>query len=459
MIIVFIIMLAISVAILIISRNDRTTAWCAAVPFLFSFGCIGGFIYNSYLMSGNYSRAYYLWVLTALFFSVSQQIAPYAFFVYSLLQSDIIKKRKNIFLAEIIAAVPPISMYFIFPIIPQYKPSFLILSLWVTPYVIGGNLLLLYAFFKEKNKSVKMQNLLNFIILAPPTLFWLYASNLVRIFHNDILWQYNTITIAVSVTIFAFASVKSGVMGIRLKFENNILDDTIKGISKGTLIMNHAIKNEIIKIDLCVDELRELYKNLECEKAKEDLEYITQSTRFLKDYMTHIKNYVGEIDLNEESVNLYDVIHKAIDLVRPNIDVKQISVINKCSKNVYLTCDKIHIVGVIVNLLKNSVEALENGGKIIIEANSIKKYFAVLIRDNGKGISKENLLHVAEPFFTTKKHSDNFGLGLSYAVHVMERHKGELDINSTVGQGTTIALKFPKWKAKFADDVNKSGEI
>ena len=85
-------------------------------------------------------------------------------------------------------------------------------------------------------------------------------------------------------------------------------------------------------------------------------------------------------------------------------------------------------------------------GEIRIETTIIKSYILISVNDNGTGISKENLSFVFDPFFTTKRKTMNFGLGLTYCYNVMQLHKGTLEIESREGKGTTVMLKFPKYK-------------
>ena len=73
-----------------------------------------------------------------------------------------------------------------------------------------------------------------------------------------------------------------------------------------------------------------------------------------------------------------------------------------------------------------------------------KKHLVIAIEDTGTGISSKNLPHVLDPFFSTKKSSQNFGLGLPYCYNVMQKHQGMLEISSEPGKGTTVFLLFPK---------------
>lgn len=83
------------------------------------------------------------------------------------------------------------------------------------------------------------------------------------------------------------------------------------------------------------------------------------------------------------------------------------------------------------------------GGDIHISLHGNKKQMSLVIKDNGEGISRENLPFVCDPFFTTKPRTMNFGLGLSYCYNVMKQHGGTLEIESGEDAGTTVSLGFP----------------
>ncbi len=94
------------------------------------------------------------------------------------------------------------------------------------------------------------------------------------------------------------------------------------------------------------------------------------------------------------------------------------------------------------NLILNSVDALAKGGVIRIEAISREQNAVVRIEDNGIGMDEATLKRIFFPFFTTKG-KQGTGMGMSVAYGVIGRHKGEIDVSSKVGVGTTIIITIP----------------
>ena len=101
---------------------------------------------------------------------------------------------------------------------------------------------------------------------------------------------------------------------------------------------------------------------------------------------------------------------------------------------------------VIINLITNSCHALQDRQKsirITTSYDTAADCIIVEVRDEGTGISPENLKHIMDPFFTTKRNSGGTGLGLSISYNIARAHGGDLEFTSEVGKGTTAILNLP----------------
>ena len=101
---------------------------------------------------------------------------------------------------------------------------------------------------------------------------------------------------------------------------------------------------------------------------------------------------------------------------------------------------------VFINLLLNALQALpERSCGVHIEAalNETQEYMTITVRDEGYGISKDDLGKLTKPFFTTRGESGGTGLGLSISQSIVERHGGSLVFASELGKGTTVTVMIP----------------
>ncbi|MBM4307151.1 MAG: histidine kinase, partial [Deltaproteobacteria bacterium] len=97
---------------------------------------------------------------------------------------------------------------------------------------------------------------------------------------------------------------------------------------------------------------------------------------------------------------------------------------------------------VLVNLMLNSIQAMEKGGILTIRTFlENEEGVGVEVKDTGKGIPKSQLKKIFDPFFTTK--SEGTGLGLSISLKILDNHKATIDVSSEEGTGSTFTIHFP----------------
>ncbi|GAB4327450.1 MAG: ATP-binding protein [Candidatus Zixiibacteriota bacterium] len=98
-----------------------------------------------------------------------------------------------------------------------------------------------------------------------------------------------------------------------------------------------------------------------------------------------------------------------------------------------------------VAVLMNAVEAMPNGGELTISGKDLKvrQMYELTISDTGRGIPEKDLPHIFEPFFSSKPSSSGVGLGLSVVYGIVQRHRGEIEVDSTPGHGTHVRIRIP----------------
>ncbi|MBT2697320.1 two-component sensor histidine kinase [Bacillus sp. ISL-40] len=107
-----------------------------------------------------------------------------------------------------------------------------------------------------------------------------------------------------------------------------------------------------------------------------------------------------------------------------------------------LDCDDKQLKQVFINLIKNAIEAMPEGGRIEIRVKVLEKHkLSVSIQDEGCGIADENILNLGEPFFTTK--TDGTGLGLMVTNQLIKDHRGAMKIKSIIDKGTRVIVTLP----------------
>jgi two-component system NtrC family sensor kinase len=106
-----------------------------------------------------------------------------------------------------------------------------------------------------------------------------------------------------------------------------------------------------------------------------------------------------------------------------------------------LMADSDQIGQVFINLILNAAQAMPNGGRLEIATKAKDGFIVTEFKDNGCGISDENLGKLFEPLFTTK--AKGIGLGLAVSKQLIEAHEGTIEVESQVGKGTTFRVRLP----------------
>lgn len=112
------------------------------------------------------------------------------------------------------------------------------------------------------------------------------------------------------------------------------------------------------------------------------------------------------------------------------------------SREIEIECDANQLKQVFINILKNGIEAMPEGGQITVSVKQPQPG-RVLIRfaDQGQGIPEDRIPHLGEPFYTTKEKGT--GLGLMVSFRIIEDHGGEVRISSAVGKGSVFEISLP----------------
>ena len=134
-----------------------------------------------------------------------------------------------------------------------------------------------------------------------------------------------------------------------------------------------------------------------------------------------------------------EVIDSVSPLAKQNKIIIEESLIDD---EVYINGDYNRLKQVLINLVKNSIEAInKDDGKIFISTNLNNNCFYIVIEDNGCGMSEEILSKIEEPFYTTKKNGT--GLGISLSKEILEAHNFKIEYKSNENVGTSVTITIP----------------
>ena len=145
--------------------------------------------------------------------------------------------------------------------------------------------------------------------------------------------------------------------------------------------------------------------------------------------------------------SLNEVVEKTLELLRPEIENRAITVKTRLARNLTPTpVDAAQLQQVLVNLVKNAVQAMTTGGTLTLQTGETSEDVWVSVTDTGGGIPQEQINRIFEPFYTTKKKGT--GLGLMIVQRIVRAHNGRIELDSHVGRGTTFRIWLPLHERK-----------
>lgn len=229
---------------------------------------------------------------------------------------------------------------------------------------------------------------------------------------------------------------------IKLK-EQAIHNDKMQSLGKLSSSIAHELRNPLTSIKAFVDLIP---LKIEDNNFKMELMKIVPSEiKRLDDLVGSLLDYSRPKISNPEKILLSEVLSEVLILLKQKIQTSKIEIIKK-NTDVYLYADKSQIKQILINILLNSIDAIDNKGFIEIESKTLNKKTYINIKDNGKGVPKEILGKLFDPFFTSKK--TGYGIGLSVTDRLIKDNGGEIELISEEGKGTVVSINIPSDKIR-----------
>ena len=172
--------------------------------------------------------------------------------------------------------------------------------------------------------------------------------------------------------------------------------------------------------------------------------------QIMLDELNRINHIVGELlllakpqHIKYTKVAIQKILNDVISLLTVEASLYNVQIeFNFPKEDIILECEPNQLKQLFINLIKNSIEASKNDSKILINLELIENStIAIMVKDNGCGISQERLQKMGEPFYSSKEKGTGLGLTVSYKI--VQSHKGTIVFDSELGLGTTAKITLP----------------
>ena len=170
--------------------------------------------------------------------------------------------------------------------------------------------------------------------------------------------------------------------------------------------------------------------------------------------VSSLKNFTRLDEAEFQKVNIHEGIESTLTLIQHEIK-EEIEVVKEFGDIPNIFCYPGELNQVFMTLLANAVQAIENEGTVTIKTSSDNTSVYVKISDTGKGIPSENLARIFDPGFTTKSSRVGMDLGLSISYNIIQKHNGEIKVESEVGKGTEFVITLPIKQTLMKQEKNQ----
>jgi two-component system, sporulation sensor kinase E len=228
----------------------------------------------------------------------------------------------------------------------------------------------------------------------------------------------------------------------------------------------HEIGNPLNALHIHLQLMERNVRKLKTEESQVDKKGASNSLRReisdkLEQYLEVCKGEITRLDyiitqflqairptlLQLKLASLNDVVDETLELLRPELENRGLTVKTRQGRQLTATpIDKMQMQQVLVNLVKNAMQAMSRGGTLTVQTGERSDGVWVSIADTGGGIPQEQIARIFEPFYTTKKKGT--GLGLMIVQRIIRAHGGKIEVESHVGQGTTFRIWLPLHERK-----------
>lgn len=304
--------------------------------------------------------------------------------------------------------------------------------------------LLAYVVRKRYIGSVRIKKLLLAMGLALITSLQISIISYVIVIHKNILLENSLVLFFLFYSLITMLSTGLSIYLVESIRENELLrsqvirSEKLNVMSELAASFAHEIRNpmtvirgflQLIKQSVA-DEKHNKYIDLMMDE-------VNRSQTIINDYLSLAKPELEEM----ENVNISEQIRYIVDLMMPYALIQSVEIQTRLEETLLIKANKDKLKQCFINVTKNGIEAMPNGGILHIRAYQVSKSVLIEISDTGMGMSEEEVNRLGTPYYSTKEKGT--GIGMIVCFRYIEVLQGKLDVQSEKEKGTRISIRIP----------------
>lgn len=207
----------------------------------------------------------------------------------------------------------------------------------------------------------------------------------------------------------------------------------------------HELNNPLYVIASTAEHARdELSRGRTVDEMDEYLAEILADADRCAQIVKRVLNFARQGQRDKAPLNLHGLVQEVHESIQHYVEPYGVPIrlsLAHAQPDVVANRDDIGLA--LVNLLHNAIEACLDGGHVTISTTVEAEHVQIRVRDTGVGLSHEELQQVFDPFYTTRQEASGTGLGLSLTHRIITDHRGSIELQSILGQGTTVCVRLP----------------
>ncbi|MGC8659483.1 MAG: sensor histidine kinase [Desulfomonilaceae bacterium] len=225
----------------------------------------------------------------------------------------------------------------------------------------------------------------------------------------------------------------------------------ISAIGTFTSGIAHELNNPVNNIVLTAEALKEDFGTIDHQEVLGMIQDIIAQSERASEIIRNLLDFSRSEKPEMISTSIYSVIVDTLKLVKNQLLLSGVEEKIEIPSDLPNVCgDYKSLQQVFLNLFINSIQAMRDGGKLIVIGEAVEngKFVKISVSDTGEGIDSKDIHHIFDPFFTTKEVGKGTGLGLSVTYGIVQKHGGTIEAHSQKGHGATFIVTLPAQRDK-----------
>ena len=234
------------------------------------------------------------------------------------------------------------------------------------------------------------------------------------------------------------------VENVRL-YETALQSERLAAVGETVAVLSHHTKNILQALGAGIDVVEMGLKKGNLDTSRKAWPIVQRNLQRINELILNMLTFSKDREPLLENINPNHVVQECIDLATPRADERQVALLSDLDDLAPIRADAAGLHQAVLNLIQNALDAVEDKtGAVTVTSryDSANRQVQIAVVDNGKGIEPEKLNQIFTPFYSAKGQKGT-GLGLAVARKVVAEHKGDIQVDSTPGQGTSFTITLP----------------